>query len=274
MYFEFGILLFLFISGLCIGSFLNVVIYRIPFSLINNQSDTYNIAWPPSHCTNCKNKILKRDNIPVISWFLLKGKCRFCGSVISSRYPIIEIISGLCFSIIGLFLFVVLKQELFTLLTVLFLFSVLLCLSFIDFDHLLLPDSLVYTLLWAGLLIAGFELSPVNLHDAVIGICVTWISLTSVAHIFTIIWKKDGLGAGDVKLISSLAAWIGWYNIPVLIVLSSLIGGMIFMCYKRKFEITINNETQSCHVIPFGPAISLSGFVVYLLAVNDINIIM
>lgn len=274
MYIEIGILSFLFVSGLCIGSFLNVVIYRIPMALINSQGDTYNIAWPPSHCTSCKNKILKRDNIPVLSWFLLKGKCRFCGSVISSRYPIIEIITGLCFSIIGLFLFVILKQELFTVLTVLFLFSVLLCLSVIDFDHLLLPDSLVYTLLWAGLLIASFKMSPVNLHDAVISICTTWISLTLVAHIFTIIRKKDGLGAGDVKLISSLAAWIGWYNIPVLIVLSSIIGGVIFICNKRKFEININNETQSCHVIPFGPAISLSGFVVYLLTLNEINIIM
>lgn len=274
MHIEIGILSFLFVSGLCIGSFLNVVIYRIPMALINSQGDTYNIAWPPSHCTRCKNKILKRDNIPVLSWFLLKGKCRFCGSVISSRYPIIEIITGLCFPIIGFFLFVILKQELFTVFTVLFLFSVLLCLSFIDFDHLLLPDSLVYTLLWAGLLIASFDMSPVYLHNAVIGICATWISLTSIAHIFTIIWKKDGLGAGDVKLISALAAWIGWYNIPVLIVLSSIIGGVIFMCNKRKFEITINNETQSCHVIPFGPAISLSGFIIYLLTVNDINIIM
>ena len=274
MYIEIGISFFLLITGLCIGSFLNVVIYRIPVSLIKHQDAIYNIAWPPSHCTNCKNKILKRDNIPVLSWFLLKGKCRFCGVVISSRYPAIEIITGLCFSIIGFFLFVILKQELFTVFTVLFLFSALLCLSFIDFDYLLLPDSLVYTLLWSGLLIASFEMSPVNLHDAIIGICATWFSLTLVAHIFTIICKKEGLGAGDIKLISALAAWIGWYNIPVLIVLSSIIGGVIFMCYKRKFELVINNEIQSCHVIPFGPAISLSGFVVYLLTVNDINIIM
>lgn len=274
MYIEIGIFFSLLIVGLCIGSFLNVVIYRIPITLLNANEKVFNIAWPPSHCTHCRNNILKRDNIPVISWFILRGRCRFCGSVISSRYPIIEIITGLCFSIIGLYLIVILRQELFTVLTVLFLFSVLLCLSVIDFDHLLLPDSLVYTLLWTGLLIASFEMSPVNLHDVVIGICTTWISLTLVAHIFTIIWKKDALGAGDVKLISALAAWIGWYNIPVLIVLSSIIGGVIFMCNKRKFEITINNETQSCYVIPFGPAISFSGFVVYLLTVNDINIIM
>ncbi|EEW4124254.1 prepilin peptidase, partial [Escherichia coli] len=213
MYIESGIFIFLLLTGLCVGSFLNVVIYRIPKSIMEPVHGVFNIAWPPSHCTKCDNKILKRDNIPVISWFLLKGKCRFCGSVIPTRYPVIEITTGLCFSIIGLFLFVVLKQELFTVFTVLFLFSVLLCLSFIDFDHLLLPDSLVYTLLWAGLLIASFDMSSVNLHDAVIGICATWISLTLVAHVFTIIWKKDGLGAGDVKLLSALAAWIGWYNI-------------------------------------------------------------
>ncbi len=100
MYVEIGVFFFLFITGLCIGSFLNVVIYRIPLSLINPQGDIFNIAWPPSHCTNCKNKILKRDNIPVFSWLLLKGQCRFCGSVISSRYPAIEVITGLCFPII------------------------------------------------------------------------------------------------------------------------------------------------------------------------------
>lgn len=174
---------FLFITGLCIGSFLNVVIYRIPLSLIKPQDDIFNIAWPPSHCTDCKNKILKRDNIPLLSWLLLKGQCRFCGGVISSRYPIIELITGLCFSVIGLWMFDFLNQQPLVVISVLFLFSVLLCLTVIDLDHLLLPDSLVFTLLWTGLLAATFEISPVHLKDAVIGVCGTWLFLT-VLHIF------------------------------------------------------------------------------------------
>ena len=274
MYIEIGILSFLFITGLCIGSFLNVVVYRIPFSLLNYQEGIFNISWPPSHCTSCKNKILKRDNIPVLSWLLLKGQCRFCGSVISSRYPIIEFITGMFFSVTGLLMLDFLNQQPLLVISVLCLFSVLLCLSVIDFDHLLLPDNLVFTLLWTGILAATFEVSHIHLKDAVIGVCGTWLILTVTTYLFTVIRKREGLGGGDVKLISALAAWIGWYNIPVLIVLSSIIGGGFFMCNKRKFEVTINNETRSCHVIPFGPAISLSGFVVYLLTINDINIIM
>ncbi|HEI3504627.1 TPA: prepilin peptidase [Escherichia coli] len=274
MYTEVGILLFLFITGLCIGSFLNVVVYRIPFSLLNYQEGIFNIAWPPSHCTSCKNKILKRDNIPVLSWLLLKGQCRFCGSVISSRYPIIEFITGMFFSVTGLLMLDFLNQQPLLVISVLFLFSVLFCLSVIDFDHLLLPDNLVFTLLWTGILAATFEVSHIHLKDAVIGVCGTWLILTVTTYLFTVIRKREGLGGGDVKLISALAAWIGWYNIPVLIVLSSIVGGGIFMCNKRKFEVLINNETQSCHVIPFGPAISLSGLVIYLLTINDINIIM
>ncbi|EMF1442877.1 prepilin peptidase [Escherichia coli] len=273
MYIEFGILLFLFISGLCIGSFLNVVIYRVPLSLINSKGDAYNIAWPPSHCTNCKNKILKRDNIPVLSWFLLKGKCRFCGSVISSRYPIIELITGLCFSVTGLWMLDLLNQQPLVVISVLFLFSVLLCLTVIDLDHLLLPDSLVFTLLWTGLLAATFEISPVHLKDAVIGVCGTWLFLTVITYLFTVIRNKEGLGGGDVKLISVLSAWVGWYYIPALLVFSSVIGFILFFIAKRKMEFSSDTERTLYYVVPFGPAISLTAFFIYLSSINKVNFI-
>lgn len=250
-----------------------MVIYRIPLSLIKPQDDIFNIAWPPSHCTNCKNKILKRDNIPVISWFLLKGKCRFCGSVISSRYPIIEIITGLCFSVIGLRLLDLLNQQPLVVISVLFLFSILLCLTVIDFDHLLLPDSLVFTLLWTGLLTATFEISPVHIKDAVIGVCGTWLFLTVITYLFTVIRNKEGLGGGDVKLISALSAWVGWYYIPALLVFSSVIGFILFFIAKRKMEFSSDTDSNLYYVVPFGPAISLTAFFIYLSNIMKVNFI-
>ncbi|WP_089618567.1 prepilin peptidase [Escherichia coli] len=273
MYVEVGVFFFLFITGLCIGSFLNVVIYRIPLSLIKPQDDIFNIAWPPSHCTNCKNKILKRDNIPVFSWLLLKGQCRFCGSVISSRYPIIELITGLCFSVTGLWMFDSLNQQPLLVISVLFLFSVLLCLTVIDLDHLLLPDSLVFTLLWTGLLAATFEVSPVHLKDAVIGVCGTWLFLSVITYLFTVIRNKEGLGGGDVKLISALSAWVGWYYIPALLVFSSVIGFILFFIAKRKMEFSSDTERTLYYVVPFGPAISLTAFFIYLSSINKVNFI-
>ncbi|EFH3247403.1 prepilin peptidase [Escherichia coli] len=273
MYIESGIFIFLLLTGMCVGSFLNVVIYRIPKSLMDSGDEIFNIAWPPSHCTKCDNKILKRDNIPVISFFLLKGKCRFCGSVISSRYPLIEFITGISFSIIGLWMIVYLKQEPIEVISVLFLFSVLLCLAVIDLDHLLLPDCLVFTLLWTGLLISCLELSPVSLQDAVIGICGVWIILSMIVQIFILIRKKEGLGAGDIKLICALTAWIGWHNVPILLVFSAIIGGVMFINVKRRFDCGYDGSIKNCHVIPFGPAISISGFVIYLFIANGYDVL-
>ncbi|WP_059217837.1 prepilin peptidase [Escherichia albertii] len=268
MYIEAGIYFLLLIIGLCVGSFLNVVIYRIPLSLINPPYGIFNIAWPPSHCTNCNNKILKRDNIPVVSWVLLKGKCRFCGSVISSRYPIIEFTTGVIFSILGSYLLFNFDINIFF--VTLFFFSVLLCLAIIDIDHLLLPDCLVFTLLWTGMLVSAFELSTISLKDAVIGVCGTWISLSTIVQLFTLIRKKEGLGGGDIKLISALAAWIGWYQIPLLLVFSSIIGGIMFITMKRKIVNNHGIHLKYTYVIPFGPAIALSVFFIYLLIINNV----
>ena len=122
MYIEIGIFFALLIVGLCIGSFLNVVIYRIPITLLNANEKVFNIAWPPSHCTHCGNNILKRDNIPVISWFMLRGRCRFCGSVISSRYPFVEFITGLVFSVLGTYMFFIADKNIYVISLILFLF--------------------------------------------------------------------------------------------------------------------------------------------------------
>ncbi len=273
MYIEIGIFFALLIVGLCIGSFLNVVIYRIPITLLNANEKVFNIAWPPSHCTHCGNNILKRDNIPVISWFMLRGRCRFCGSVISSRYPFVEFITGLVFSVLGTYMFFIADKNIYVISLILFLFSILLCLAVIDFDHLLLPDSLVYIMLWGGLLAAAFELSPITLKDAVISICGTWITLSTIVQLFIFIRKKEGLGAGDIKLICALAAWIGWYNIPFLLVISSIIGGVMFINIKRRFDCGYDGNIKNCHVIPFGPAISISGFVIYLFIANGYDVL-
>ncbi|HCN5373034.1 TPA: type 4b pilus CFA/III pre-pilin peptidase CofP, partial [Escherichia coli] len=147
------------------------------------------------------------------------------------------------------------------------------CLAVIDFDHLLLPDSLVYIMLWGGLLAAAFELSPITLKDAVISICGTWITLSTIVQLFIFIRKKEGLGAGDIKLICALAAWIGWYNIPFLLVISSIIGGVMFINIKRRFDCGYDGNIKNCHVIPFGPAISISGFLIYLFIANGYDVL-
>lgn len=265
MLIESGIFLFFLVVGLCIGSFLNVVIYRIPAALLRSGDEVFNIAWPPSHCFSCQSKIKKRDNIPVISWVFLKGKCRFCGSVISSRYPLIEFATGGIFALIGVWMVAFCGQDLLSTLPVLFLFAILLCLMAIDFDHLLLPDNLVFTLLWMGLVFSLSGLTPVSLENAVLGVVVTWLFLSTVVLIFTLVRKREGMGAGDIKLYSALGAWLGWQQIPSLLVLSSVLGMFMFVVLKKRTLNDIDSDGNVHQVIPFGPAIALSGFFIYLL---------
>lgn len=259
--------------GLCIGSFLNVVIYRIPVTLLdadrNAFDSTFNIAWPPSHCFNCKTKIRWRDNIPVLSWLFLKGKCRSCGSVISSRYPLTELICGLVFALTGSWLVISYDQNLLVTLPFLFIFSICYCLASIDFEHLLLPDNLVFTLLWAGLCFSVSGLGVVSIEEGVIGVVVTWSLLTIVLHLFIVIRKKEGLGSGDVKLYSALGAWVGWQQLPLLLALSAALGLVMFLLFKKHTINDLDSESRIYTVIPFGPAITLAGVVIYMYLLNQ-----
>lgn len=256
------------IVGLCIGSFLNVVIYRIPIGLFNRDdhamTPVFNIAWPPSHCFSCKNQIMKRDNIPVLSWLVLKGRCRHCGSAISSRYPFTELIVGVFFAVIGTWLVIFNNIDLLHTLPILFLFSILYCLVSIDFDHLILPDLLIYALLWCGLLFSVSGLSAISINEAVLGVIISWAFMTFFLKTFMVIRKREGMGAGDIKLYSALGAWVGWQNFPLLLVISSIIGLVIYKKLKKHLVNDIDSDNNIYHVIPFGPSISLAGLSIYI----------
>ncbi len=273
-------LLFSLSIGLLVGSFLNVVIYRLPIHLINDwlkmasevfseygnfdkkflkeleknnkKEETFNIAFPASHCPKCKAEVKPWHNIPVISYiFLLKGKCHSCHEKISIRYPIIELITGL------LTVFVVSQYDL-TLeagLVLIFTWS-LIALTMIDVDHQLLPDDITLPLMWLGILV-NISGTFTDLQSAVIGAVAGYLSLWSVYWLFKLIAKKEGMGFGDFKLLAALGAWMGWQALPLIIVMSSFVGAVIGIAGILIFGKDKNKP------IPFGPYLAIAGWIVF-----------
>ncbi|MBA6412948.1 prepilin peptidase [Parahaliea sp. F7430] len=249
--------------GLVVGSFLNVVIYRLPLmmeagwrqecaSLLGSEQPAperrLSLASPNSHCPHCEAPIKPWHNIPVLSYLLLRGKCANCKAGISLRYPLVELSSALA----SMFLALHFGPSLAMLGAVLLTWS-LISLTLIDFDHHLLPDSITLPLLWAGLL---FNLSGgyVPLQDAVIGAIAGYLSLWSVYWLFKLLTGKEGMGYGDFKLLAALGAWLGWQALPMIILLSSLVGavaGIALMLIKRR-----GKEVP----IPFGPYLAMAGW--------------
>ncbi|MEF1170889.1 A24 family peptidase [Vibrio sinaloensis] len=254
------------VFGLIIGSFLNVVIHRLPKIMerewrqecaesfpeynIEAPKGTYNLSVPRSTCPKCHSPIRIIDNIPVVSWLLLRGKCRQCDNPISARYPLIELLSG------GLS-FVVSYQlgfSYFTLALLIFTF-VLIAATCIDLDTMLLPDSLTLPLTWAGIALALFQISPISLQDSVIGAMAGYLSLWSVYWLFKLATGKEGMGYGDFKLLAALGAWLGWQQLPMLILFSSLVGlvfGLIQLRLKRQ---------GIDKAFPFGPYLAIAGWI-------------
>lgn len=272
--------LFAVILGLIIGSFLNVVIYRLPKMLIHNWSDDcinflaeqdkdfnykksslaspFNLAYPASSCPQCNHKISAIENIPVLSYLFLKGQCRECKTKISKRYPFVEILTAIV-TFMVVWHFGLSWQSLFALL----LSWNLIALSGIDYDHQYLPDSLTLPFIWLGLLLNSFNLY-VDLHSAVIGAISGYLSLWLVFHIFKFITKKEGMGFGDFKLLALFGAWFGWQSIAAIILLSSVAGafiGVSLIIFKKQ---TISKK------IPFGPYLAMAGwlFMLYGEAIN------
>jgi leader peptidase (prepilin peptidase) / N-methyltransferase len=253
--------------GLLVGSFLNVVIYRLPVMMESRwrrdccellelppekQEQRLTLASPNSHCPHCKAAIRPWHNIPVVSYLLLMGKCANCGTRISLRYPAIELITGLMTLSLGFYF------ELSpALLGAIFLTWSLVALTMIDFDHKLLPDDITLPLIWLGLL---FNLANtyVSLADAVIGAMMGYLILWSVYWLFKMVTGKDGMGYGDFKLLAALGAWLGWQALPLIILLSSIVGaicGIALMVIKgRGKEIPI----------PFGPYLAVAGWIALL----------
>ncbi len=262
---------FVIIFSLIIGSFLNVVIYRLPKIMHNNwylecrefladevkgippiKITELSLSKPDSTCPKCQHKIRFYENIPVISWLFLKGKCSQCKNSISIRYPLVEATTALLS-------FVIANQYGVSVETVLLLILTwgLVCLTLIDFDHMLLPDQIVMPLLWLGLLV-NITGTFVPLTDAVIGAAVGYMSLFSVFWLFKLLTGKEGMGYGDFKLFALFGAWLGWQLLPILILMASVVGaivGISLMLFK--------NHTRE-QAIPFGPYLAIAGWITLL----------
>lgn len=267
------------ILGLLLGSFFNVVIYRLPkmmeanwrqeceYLLNDEQADSpatpepekFNLAVPNSHCPACNAPVKAWQNIPVISYALLRGRCASCKVSISLRYPLIEIITALL-SILPL-LILGISPYAFAII----LFSwLLLILTVIDIDHQLLPDQITLPLLWLGLLYNSvFE--HISITDALWGAMAGYMILWSVFWLFKIITGKEGMGYGDFKLLAALGAWLGWQYLPLIILLSSIVGavcGGIILAAR-------GNSTST--PMPFGPYLAGAGWIAVFWGDSIIN---
>ena len=260
--------------GLVVGSFLNVVIHRLP-QMLDREWDAqaadlleqkgsadaaaklrsagaaarYNLVTPPSTCPHCGHRIRAWENIPILSYLLLRARCAACKAPISVRYPIVEAVSGILSGYIG-------WRYGLTLATVgaLFLMWSLIALTVIDIDTQLLPDDITLPLIWVGLLV-NLNGTFVPLQGAVIGAVAGYLSLWAVYWLFKLATGKEGMGYGDFKLLAAIGAWLGWKMLPVVILLSSLVGAIVgigLIVFARHGRNT---------PIPFGPYIAAAGLI-------------
>ena len=261
--------------GLLVGSFLNVVILRLPVVMEREwksecralleidsaeaDSEPFDLIRPRSRCPNCQNLIRAWDNIPVFSYLFLQGKCRHCGVPISPRYFVIEMLAGLAagyaawhFGVRGDPLTVELLAK--SLAAAVFVWA-LIALAVIDLDTQMLPDSITYPLLWAGIGLGFFGLFAGDLKAAVLGAMLGYLSLWSIYWAFRLITGKEGMGYGDFKLLAALGAWMGWQALPVIILISSALGALIGV------TMIVTGFIKRSEPIPFGPYLALAGIV-------------
>jgi leader peptidase (prepilin peptidase)/N-methyltransferase len=258
--------------GLCVGSFVNVVIHRVPKMLERGweaqcadlrgetlpEAPAYNLVVPRSACPACGHKITALENIPLLSWLVLKGKCSACKAPISARYPVVELLGGLlaAFAIhrfgAGLQGFAACA-----------LLWTLLALTFIDLDTQLLPDDLTLPLLWAGLIV---NLSGVfvPLDSAVIGAVAGYLSLWAVYWLFKLATGKEGMGYGDFKLLAAIGAWLGWKAILPVVLMASVIGAVVGIGMK------LSGALREGRYVPFGPFLAGGGAAVILIGLQPV----
>lgn len=267
-----------FLVSLMVGSFLNVVIHRLPIMMENswkqeysayftrenehvndeilvhepNDSEPYNLIKPDSTCPVCGHKIRPWENIPIVSYLWLKGKCASCKTPISLRYPCVELFTALT-STFAAFYFGPSSQALWAIVLTYFLVAML----FIDLDKMLLPDQLTLPLLWLGLLLSTQSVF-VDMQSAIWGAAIGYLSLWLVYWMFKIATGKEGMGYGDFKLLAALGAFVGWQGLPIIILFSSLVGamaGVAIMVFKNKGKSL---------AIPFGPYLAVAGWITLL----------
>ena len=265
--------------GLLVGSFLNVVIHRLP-RMMQAEAESeareilgahaspdaptlvatprFNLLTPRSRCPSCGHAITAWQNLPLVSWLWLRGRCAGCRTPISVRYPLVELLTGLGFAVIG-WQFGATLETLYGCVIVAFLIAM----SGIDFDTQYLPDSLTLPLLWLGLLAAvisgrGAGPFPVAPTEAIVGAAVGYLCLWSVYWLFRLITGREGMGRGDFKLLAALGAWLGWTAIPLIVMLSALVGallgGVLIVFRGRDHQLPM----------PYGPFLAAAGFVALL----------
>jgi leader peptidase (prepilin peptidase)/N-methyltransferase len=270
----------LLVLGLAVGSFLNVVIYRLPLMLEREwrqqcselessappaatvavaEREPFNLMVPRSACPSCKAPITALLNVPLLSWLVLRGRCAGCGAAISVRYPLVELLTALLTAAVGFrlgFGVAVIGGCVLT--------WVLIALTFIDLDKQLLPDSLTLPLLWAGVLLSfwgipGSEATlPVDLRSSVIGAMTGYLSLWSVYHLFRFSTGKEGMGYGDFKLFAALGAWLGWQMLLPIILIAAVVGAVVGVLI-----LTLRGQSRATP-IAFGPFLAASGWLIMM----------
>lgn len=262
------------VFGLVVGSFLNVVIYRLPVmlerdwraqcaELLNTSTDSppaekFNLATPRSKCPKCGHTIRAHENIPVLSFLLLRGRCSACSAKISPRYPIIEFIAGILSAAVA-WRFGYSSGGAWALL----LTYALITLTMIDFDHQLLPDNITLPFVWLGLLLSVFDIFT-SMRSSILGAIAGYLILWTVYQVFKWVTGKEGMGYGDFKLLALLGAWMGWQALPAIILLSSLVGAVVGI------SLIVFARRDRRIPIPFGPYLATAGWI-YLLWGAQLN---
>jgi len=252
--------------GLIVGSFLNVVIYRLPvmmqrswenqcqelLELEQTPQESFNLITPGSRCPHCGHRIGALENIPVISYLLQRGRCKHCREPISIRYPLIELFTAVLTGITAWHFGFGWPAAFAILLT-----WALVAMSFIDIDHQLLPDDITLPFLWLGLLLSLFGFYT-DMPSAIIGAVAGYLSLWLVYHTFKLLTGKEGMGYGDFKLFALFGAWLGWQALPLILILSSLVGAVIGI----SMILFLGRDRQQ--PIPFGPYLAAAGWIAVL----------
>jgi len=254
----------LFVVGAVVGSFLNVVIYRLPVMMqrewrhdclefleqsADPTSEKFNLNTPRSRCGNCGHQITALENVPMISYLVLGGKCSDCKARISLQYPLVELFTAIVSVVVGWHFGVSLQA-----LAALFLSWCLIAASGIDICHKLLPDSITLPLLWLGILLSLFDVF-IGLEASVIGAMAGYMSLWIVFMLFKMVTGKEGMGYGDFKLLAMLGAWLGWKPLFVVILTSSLVGATVGI------TMIVLGKTERSTQIPFGPYLAAAGWI-------------
>ncbi|MBT9614341.1 MAG: prepilin peptidase [Burkholderiales bacterium] len=257
---------FVTLIGLLIGSFLNVVIHRLPKMMAREwrlfcaeldekpvpDAEPFNLFTPHSRCPACGHAVRAIENIPLLSYAFLRGKCRHCSVSISPRYPIVEALTGVISGYVAWRFGVS-----FVTLTALLFCWALIALTFIDADTQLLPDQITQPLIWLGLL-ANLGGLFTDIHSSIIGAVVGYLTLWTVYWLFKLVTGKEGMGYGDFKLLAAIGAWLGWQLLPVVILLSSLVGAIVGV------SLILFTRHERSQPIPFGPYLAGGGVIALL----------